>query len=665
MGDELLKQLIEIAKKKLGEHAFIALMGFLAVALTIFYLASHPDVIEALITAAVCIPVALGYVWIIYRKQFSRNFAALIFIFAIFSLGAWAIWLVGDLTSTQREIARSLTSGQESMRDKDYASAEKHFEDARDLANTSKSSKGEEVKSLFLLGQTQILSGQGSPEQVKKAQDNFESAFDLAGDNLNMKARVRVAQAEIASDNDQARQYLSEALEFSGEMKDHDSYLDATILRAQGDLENGLLNRDQAILDYRNASEAYRKSNGGVRSWRSILSGWIHRGQEGGDNREGEANVLLSLGNLELNVGNLKAPRTHYTQAAQLYHDLHQRREEAYALLGLGDVDRAVNNFEDARKNYGSARGLFYNDQQGEASVFLSFGGLEGTLGNTDAALWDYKRASELFGVDKLDQRDVLVGRAQLETDLGNYGDAGNDLKAASDLSRDGGDPLGEAMIREATAHLDTELGKEKKDEARENYGRARVIYAKNTDKLGEADVLLGLGKLESRFGDPKTARKDYDDAYELYRQEEIPFGEADVLYNQAELERKQKKYDQAGPDYQAARKIYEKEPLDVCNVGEANVLLGLGDLAREQGDLDEARRDYDQARRLYEDQMSLIGQANVDLSESMLPHENPGEALDRLNKAKKLYSQMGKSDNVSDVQRQLNKYKGLTASKR
>lgn len=88
------------------------------------------------------------------------------------------------------------------------------------------------------------MSGQGSPEQIKKAQDNFGSAFDLASGNPNMKARVRIAQAEITSDNDEARQYLSEALDFSRKMEEHDSYLEATILRAQGDLENSLLNRD-------------------------------------------------------------------------------------------------------------------------------------------------------------------------------------------------------------------------------------------------------------------------------------------------------------------------------------------------------------------------------------------------------------------------------------
>jgi len=662
VGDEPINQFLEIVKQELGKRAYIALVMILVVAYLIFQLVAHPDMIVAAIAAACCIPAWLWYVWVSYRNRSSRNLVGLILTLAILSTGAWVIWLARDLTSTKKEIARSLTSGEDSLRDKDYASAEKHFEDARDLAKTSKSYKDEQVESLFLLAQAQIYSGQGSPEQVKKAQANLESSFDLAGDNLDMKARVRIAQAELASDNDQARQYLSEALEISEEMKVHDSSLDAIIFRAQGDLENKLLNRDQAIIDYRKASVAYGEKRIGIPFWRRV-SGWIHGERRGGDNRQGQADVLLGLGDVELDVGHMKDARKDYAQAAQLYHDDHQRREEAYALMGLGDVDRILNNFENARKSYGSSMGLFYNDQHGEASVSFALAEIERELGNTDAALWDYKRALEFYGAASLDQGNVLVGRAELETELGDYDDARNDLKVASDLSRAAGDPLGEALGWEAAAHLDSELGKSKKDEARDYYGRARVIYGKNADMLGEADVLLGLGKSESRFGDPKIARKDFDDAYRLFAAEEIPFGQADVLYNQAELEREEKKYALARSDYQAARKIYEKESQNVCKVGVANVLFGLGELASAQGHPDEARGDYEQARRMFEDQKSMIGQADVDLSEARLPHQEPGVALDNLNKAKELYSQMGKSDKVSEVQQQLNKYAGLAAA--
>jgi tetratricopeptide (TPR) repeat protein len=664
VGDEPISRLMDIVENEFGKRAYIALVVLLVVASLIFALVAHPDIVEAVMAAACCVPIWLWYVWVSYRKKTSRDLGRLILALAILSTGGWAVWWALTLTSTGAEIARDLNAGQDAMRDKNYSSAEKHFEDARDRAKSSKSHTDDQVKSLFLLGETEIMSGQGSPEQIKKAQDNFGSAFDLASGNPNMKARVRIAQAEITSDNDEARQYLSEALDFSRKMEEHDSYLEATILRAQGDLENSLLNRDQAITDYRDATEAYRKGDDGARSWRTILFGWIHAGPRKLENWEGEATVLLSLGNLELNVGNLKDPRSHYAQAAQLFLDVHQPREEVYAYLGLGDVDRAVNHFEDARKNYRTADGLFYNDQHGRASVSLSLAGLEASLGNTDSALRDYKTASGLFGVDPLDQRDVLVGRAQLETSLGNYDDARNDLKAASDLFGEGDDPLGQAMIWEAMGHLDTELGKDKKREARESYEKARTVYARNTDLLGEADVSLGFGRWESKFGDPKVAYKDLEDAFELYRKEEIPFGQADVLYNRAGLERGEKKYDLAGADYAAARKIYEQESQDVCKVGVANVLLDLGELAGAQGHNEEALADDEQALGMYEEQKSLIGQANVDFAEGLPPRQKPGEAVGRLNKAKALYSQMGISDKPGEVQQQLNKHRGLAASK-
>jgi tetratricopeptide (TPR) repeat protein len=61
-------------------------------------------------------------------------------------------------------------------------------------------------------------------------------------------------------------------------------------------------------------------------------------------------------------------------------------------------------------------------------------------------------------------------------------------------------------------------------------YDEARTLYKQVGDRLGEANVLFGLGELESKLGRNEQARAAYDDARTLYKQEGNRLGEANVL---------------------------------------------------------------------------------------------------------------------------------------
>ena len=267
------------------------------------------------------------------------------------------------------------------------------------------------------------------------------------------------------------------------------------------------------------------------------------------------------------------------------------------------------------------------------------------------------------YGDDKLNRANGLVGRGELETVLGKYTEAGSDLMTASDLFHDSGDPLGEAIGWEATAELDRKLGADRDPVARDYYRKAREFYHSHSDRLGEASILLELGRLETTSAD--DASTDYDTASHIYEDERIPIGQADVLSARGDRARKHKKYMESESYYNKATEIYEKEPRDVCEVRKANVLLGLGDLDRAKNHLNDARQEYEQARLLYEVQLSLIGQANVDFSEGMLPGNpaKPGKALHYLRKARDLYLRIGKLDKVREVKQQLNRSRGAVGS--
>ena len=136
-----------------------------------------------------------------------------------------------------------------------------------------------------------------------------------------------------------------------------------------------------------------------------------------------------------------------------------------------------------------------------------------------------------------------------------------------------------------------------KNDQARAAFAEARVLYKQEQHRLGEADVLLGLGHLEQKLGRNDQARAAFAEARVLYKQEQNRLGEANVLRGLGELERTLGRNDQARTAFAEARVLYKQEQQ---LLGEANVLVGLGDLERTLGRNNRARTAYTEAAFLY-----------------------------------------------------------------
>ncbi len=133
-------------------------------------------------------------------------------------------------------------------------------------------------------------------------------------------------------------------------------------------------------------------------------------------------------------------------------------------------------------------------------------------------------------------------------------------------------------------------------DQARSAYEEARTLYKQVGDRLGEANVLLGLGDLERTLGRNDQARAAYTEARMLFKQEQIRLGEANVLVGLGDLERKLGRNDQARAAYTEARTLF-KQVED--RLGEADVLLGSGHLLADT-DAELAKRHFHQAAYLY-----------------------------------------------------------------
>jgi tetratricopeptide (TPR) repeat protein len=142
-------------------------------------------------------------------------------------------------------------------------------------------------------------------------------------------------------------------------------------------------------------------------------------------------------------------------------------------------------------------------------------------------------------------------------------------------------DRIGQAKVRFGLGRLEHELGRN--DQARADFDQAIALFKQENDKIEQANVLAELGDAESRLGHNIQARADFDQAIALFKQEDNLLGQADVLKGLGVLESRLGRNDQARAAYGEALALYKQ--ID-NRLGQGNVLRkprGLGAQARPQ----------------------------------------------------------------------------------
>ena len=94
-------------------------------------------------------------------------------------------------------------------------------------------------------------------------------------------------------------------------------------------------------------------------------------------------------------------------------------------------------------------------------------------------------------------------------------------------------------------------------NQARAAYGEAMTLFKQVYDVLGEANVLVGLGDLESVLGRYDQARAAYGEAIALYNQVDDRLGQANVLSGLGKLDSR-KNPNQAAIYFAQSAQLYE-----------------------------------------------------------------------------------------------------------
>ncbi len=134
--------------------------------------------------------------------------------------------------------------------------------------------------------------------------------------------------------------------------------------------------------------------------------------------KNGEANTLRSLGDLERQLGRMEEARKGFDAALLLYRVVQNRQGEANTLFSLGDLEYQLGRMEEARKGYDAALPLYraVQDRLGEANTLRSLGELEYRLGRTEEARKGYDAALLLYRVvqNRLGEAIVLFHMGEM-----------------------------------------------------------------------------------------------------------------------------------------------------------------------------------------------------------------------------------------------------------
>ena len=196
---------------------------------------------------------------------------------------------------------------------------------------------------------------------------------------------------------------------------------------------------------------------------------------------------------------------------------------------------------------------------------------------------------------------------ADLQLLLGQLSKAKINYQTALGLHLEVGDKLGEANVLQGLGDVLTHQNNHA--EARERYEQALALYREFGDKLGEANDLLGLGGVLYMQDDYNGAREKCEQALALHREAGDKLGEANGLLRMSKVLLMQGDYKGARENCERALVLHREEG---SKLGEAADLQQLGALLRMQDEPVEALEKYELALALHREVGDKLGEANA-----------------------------------------------------
>ena len=323
----------------------------------------------------------------------------------------------------------------------------------------------------------------------------------------------------------------------------------------------------------------------------------------------GEARVSLAVGELERSRFNNAEALAAFEDAAARFHEVEEWRLEAEALVGIGDSERRLRNILRSRDALERARAIFdvLGDAQGARLAEQAWDELLTYFDEYDDARAAHERELDeaLHADDPIRQMEAELALARIDVGAGRLDAAREAFGAIARGFVEAGDSVRAGGAWLALAELEWRLGR--LDVAAAVYERARAAYGAAGAPEGEALALIGLGGVETAWGE--DARPRYAAARALVPESESARVDGALLLAQGRLERRAGRPGEARQAFARAHDVFTAVGL---TAGAAQASLAHAGLERDDGRAADAHASYARALEGFAETRDRIGEAEA-----------------------------------------------------
>jgi len=368
----------------------------------------------------------------------------------------------------------------------EYDDATERLGEAIDLAREA----GDRVATAAATGSlANVHLRRGNPDEAREL---YERQLEIATEVGDAREEGRATGnlgviAFRTGDEEAARSYYERYLEIS---------------RANGDKKGEANAAGNLGIMFHNSGQPEK-----AREWVELQ---MTRAREIGDRRaEGSASGTLGL--ILKDLGRIEEARERHERHREIAREIGDRRAEGIATGNIGLLHKKLGRFEEARVCHETHLRIAREtgDRRSETAALLSMATALEALGELGTARDGYEEEIELAKAVR-DIGGQLVGGVNLGMLLATLGDRERALKVLADaLSL--GEKFGVAEVIGAALNAEAGLIRETDPtRARELLDRALALHRESNSAGGEAESLIGTGRLEEAAGDTAAAEEHY-----------------------------------------------------------------------------------------------------------------------------------------------------------
>ncbi|HEX6731710.1 MAG TPA: tetratricopeptide repeat protein, partial [Pyrinomonadaceae bacterium] len=357
--------------------------------------------------------------------------------------------------------------------------------------------------------------------------------------------------------------------------------------------------------------------------------------------REGLATAWLDIGTVYYFQANYPAALEHYKKARELFTEVTNHYESAKALSGLALIYKEQRREKEALEALQQVLKEFTSlgDKEEMANTLNTIGAIHYGQGNYSAAAEAFSKSS-----DANSNVDSIVRLADALYMQGDYTEAFNYYRQT--LERTSNGEIG-AIVAAVNGAANSAYYLGNYEEALQYYQRSVTIHKTQSEKVGLANALKGIGNIHRSRGDYGAALESYFKSLAVSEQIKAPL--ATTLGSIGLVRALQGDFPGALDYYSKALKEFEASS---NKIEIARVLSLIGNVHYRQGHFDLSLLAYRQALSLREEMDDKSGQGDIlaGIGSTLLRQKNYSEALDSFHKALGLFDSVGNKERIAEV---------------